>query len=481
MLTLKDLLVIENSPEIFDFKFKFDGILMWPFIRFTLYMLSISREYKLVDPVMSKKKLSFTDKMLYLKNTLINNPYKKTLKTKYDILMFCSGITNVKKGSKYFNRISDYFASMYQDRTLLIEDSFRRKYYTPRAFPNVCYHDFLNLEAYMKSKFTKVSEKDVATIKNLLKFLEPKFPYKLDKSDWNKIENILLHISKRLNIYHNLYNKLFDKFNPKAIFLEDASYGQRSYILKWGKARNIASIEPQHGVVCENQPAYNYSNFILNSDIYKEYLPDYFLTYGRYWNESINLPVQKIAIGNPNYSENIKKINISRQNNYKTKILVISGGANPDIIKKLVLDISSIIKNTKYKILFRLHPQEFPALKEVYSEFFARDKIKIDTKQDVYSSLLDTDFVVGEFSAVLFEAIGFCKSIFVINRPETDLYDPKSMFKRFSNAKELMNLIQMHNASNKINRDYIWEPNWEVNYKNFMNNLLGHDFELERR
>ncbi|MEW6618236.1 MAG: hypothetical protein AB1422_02605 [bacterium] len=470
MLTLKDSLIIENNSEIFDFRFEFDNILMWPFMRFDLHNIPIFKEYNLGQLPSSREKLTF----IYLKNTLLNNPFKYSLKTKYDILMFCSGITNVKKGDKYFNRVSDHFAFINKDETLLIEDSVRRRiYYTPRYFPNICYHDFIPLAGYIKSKFVKPCKKDIITIKNLRKFLEQLFPYQLEKSELNTIENALLYISKRLTIYYYLYNKLFDKFNPKVIFLEDGSYGGNSYILKWAKARNIITIEPEHGIVFENHPAYNYGNAILNSDFYKEYLPDYFLTYGKYWGEVINLPVKKIAIGNPFYCENIKKISTTNQFQTKTKILIVfSGGIIPEM-KKIVLKFLSIIDNSKYDVSFRVHPTELPDVKERYSEIIAKNTIKIDTESDVYLSLLNTDFVVGEPSTVLVESIGFCKSVFVIDHPFTDLYFPRSIIKRFSNAEELMNLIITHNSNNEINKDYIWEPDWEVNYKNFMNRLMS--------
>lgn len=465
MFTLKDSLVIENNSEIFDFRFEFDNILMWPFIRFELHWIPIFKEYKLIDIPREREKLT----LLYLKNTLINNPYR--LKTRYDILMFCSGITNVKREDKYFNRLSDYLAFMYKDKTLLIEDSVRRRiYYTPRVFPNVCYHDFIPLVGYIKSRFVKPGEKDIITIKRLVKFLEQNFPYKLDQANLNTIESALLYESKRLKIYHYLYHKLFDKFNPKLIFLEDAGYGGRSYILKWAKARNIITIEPQHGLVYKNHMAYNYGEAILNSDTYKEYLPDYFLTYGQYWNELINLPVKKITIGNPFYCEHIKKISSTNQSKTKTKILIIfSGGLIPEM-KKITLEFISMPDAGKYDISFRPHPCELPTIKDKYSDLLKT--IKIDTEQNAYLSLLNTDFVAGEPSTVLAEATGICKSVFVIDHPITDLYFPKGMFKRFSNARELTNLILTHNQSNGINKDYLWESNWEDNYKNFINSLL---------
>lgn len=473
LLALKDFLEIENNPEIYNYKFEFDNVLMWPFIRFKLYRMLINREYKLANLKMKKRKRNnFIENIPYIVRTIIDNPYKNYLK-KYDILMFCSGITNVKRGNNYFNRISDYFALLYKDKTLLIENSVGRRYRSPRCFPNICYHDFIILSAHIQSKFIKINEKDIITIENLIKYLKQKLSNRLKKSDLDVVKNSLLHISKKLNIYHYLYNKLFDKFDPKIIFLEDAGYGVRSYILKWAKERGILTAELQHGCTSKNHPAYNYSDIILNSDIYRKYLPDYFLTYGKYWNKLINTPVKKVIIGNPNYSENINNLNVSKKNKNRKKILIISQGTMTDIFKKITIGLASLIDKKNYKILFRPHPAELPMVKEKYSEFFGIDAIELDTKTDLYPSLLDADFVVGAYSTALFEAVGICRSIFAVKHPLTSLNIPQGTFKRFSNAEELINLIQNHNLEeNKVNKNYIWEPNWEDNYKKFIKETL---------
>ncbi|MCK4445456.1 MAG: hypothetical protein KAW56_00070 [Candidatus Marinimicrobia bacterium] len=475
MVTLNDFLIIENNSEIFDFRFEFDNILMWPFIRVILYDIPIFKECKLVNPQALRERLSLKDEVLYIKNTILNNPYKGSLK-KYDILMFCSGITNVRKKKKYLNRFIDYFAFVYKDKSLLIEDSVRRKYYTPRVFPNICYHDFIRIMGYIRSKFPKASSKDIFMVKSFLGFLKEKFPYKLEDSDLRLIGNYLLRISKSLNVFYYFYNKLFDKFDPKIIFLKDASYGVRSYILKWAKSRNIITIELQHGLVSKNHRAYNYGGTILSSDEYKEYLPNYFLTYGKYWSDSINLPVKKVIIGNPNYSENMKKTKNSvdgGKDKTKKEILIISGGVMPNIFKKLALEISSVVDNSKYDIVFRPHPSECPMVKDRYCELFICDKIRLDSKQDIYLSLTRSDFVIGAASTVLFEALGICKGVFVIDHPLTDLHVPKGIIKRFSSVEELLDLIQRcDNLGNETDINYVWEPNWESNFKRFMNNLI---------
>ena len=145
-----------------------------------------------------------------------------------------------------------------------------------------------------------------------------------------------------------------------------------------------------------------------------------------------------------------------------------------DVMLKIAQDLSSLLDLSSFDILFRPHPAEIAIFKKKYNNIFITDPIKIDCNPNVYLSLSSADYVVGAYSTVLFEAIGICKSIFVINHPFTDLIIPKEI-KRFSNSKELAYFIQNNNQkeNNIINSYYIWEPNWKNNYKNFINGLIN--------
>jgi len=477
MLVLKDLLKIENNPGIYNYEFEFDNILMWPFIRYRLYGMTFNKYYKLNSLKINKKKRrNYINNIPYVARAIIGNPYKKFLK-QYDVLIFCSGITNIKKDNKYFNRVSDYFAFLNEDKTLLIEDSNEKKYYRPRHFPNVCYHDFFELIAYAVLRFSKAKEKDIEKIRKLIKFIKDNSPYKFEISELKIINDLLLNISKKISIYYYMYKKLFDIYNPKVIFLEDASYGTRSYILKWAKDRNIITIEHQHGEVDSNNPAYNYSEFINNSDKYKQYLPEYFLSYGKYWNEQVNFPVKKVVIGNPSYSENIKMLNIYKKNKTtkKKKILIISQGSVSDIMVKITQDLSNMLDLSSFDILFRPHPAEITMFKKKYHNIFIKNSFKIDESSNIYMSILNADYIVGAYSTALYIAVGLSKSVFAVKHPLTNLHMNADIIRIFSNTRELAYLIENNNQkeNNIINTNYIWEPNWECNYKNFINGLLG--------
>ncbi|MBN1521884.1 MAG: hypothetical protein JW928_05060 [Candidatus Aureabacteria bacterium] len=473
MIVLRDLLEIEDASGILDFHFEFDDILMWPFIRFYLHGIPIAREYGLHDLGEKKARPGLKEKMVYLKNTIRGNPYRKTLKAHYDIIMFCSGITNIRKDGQYFNRLSDYFAFLNKEKTLIIEDSVRRMYHTPRAFPYVGYHDFIKASALIRSRFRRKSEKDKKTAKDLLDYLEDNYPYNLDKKDLAFLESILLRLSGRLQAYYDAYNRLYDRFQPSVIFQEDACYGGRSYIAKWAKDRDIWVCELQHGLISGNHAAYNYGKAIFDSSVYNEYLPDYFLSYGEYWNDLIQLPVEKITIGNPNYWENTKTSGLYEKRDARIYLLVISGGKSAGAIKRLVADLAQISDEKRVKVFFRPHPYERLVLKDLFPDIVENDRITIDDSEDVYQSLGRSDFVAGNYSTVLFEAIGICKSVFVIDQPATDLYIPQGVIKRFSSAEELLGLIESYDPSENIDKNAVWQTDWESRYRHFIEGLIG--------
>ena len=133
----------------------------------------------------------------YLKYTISRSPFKDDLNRKYDLLFFCSETTNIMKwGNAYFNRVAEYFAAIHQEKSIFIEDSDRKTYYMPKSFPNVFYHDIIDIEASIRSRFYRVNEKDVKTVKSIKRFLADFFPCAIKKSDLDILENSLLRLLK---------------------------------------------------------------------------------------------------------------------------------------------------------------------------------------------------------------------------------------------------------------------------------------------
>lgn len=472
MKVLEDFLTIEDDPEILNFRFECDDMLMWPFIRYLLFQdILLAREYNTFNTIETDTFNNY-NKLKYIYHSFKHSPFQMKFSKPFRMIMFGSGVANTKVNTKYFHRVMDHFAFLHTDETLSIESSRNRKYLSPRHFPHVCYHDSIFIIGYIASKCKRSKSVDLQTIHNLIRYLQEKCDHTLNKSDLRYLETQLIRLSKVIHVYRCFYRRLFDRFKPEILFQEDASYGFNSFILKWAKERNIITVEPQHGALSKNHPAYNYGKAISSSGIYSQYLPDYFLSYGELWNDLMNFPVKKITVGNPNYSERLEEIDVQPDKRSKTRILILSAQTVSNLTVKMALDLVALTDETRFDIVFRPHPLEWPLIEKSYPELLTHERIQMDTEENLYASLLNADFAIGFNSTSLFEALGLCKAVYVFEHPGNELDMPRALFKRFPSVEELLHLIQSHSAEDEIDTDYIWEPNWEANYKRFMDGIL---------
>jgi len=266
---------------------------------------------------------------------------------------------------------------------------------------------------------------------------------------------------------------ILKKIDPRVVILQNASYGNRSYIIKWIKELGIEVAELQHGIVTEMHAAYNYGK-IGRSNIYLNYLPDYYLTFGEYWNARINIPIQKIPIGSPHASKTIREFNpIDNLNKRYNYILFIS---QPTITSKLVdiaEKLSFLIKGKNYKIIFRLHPGEHSFL-DRFIKIKSFDNIILNKSGDIFNYIYACKLVVACYSTVVFETILFNKPVFILQHDMSDLYIPRDFGIRFSSANEIFNKLDECNSPYLYdNSEAYWKSNWEKNYKDFISQLLN--------
>ncbi len=469
ILSMKELLTIEEDLEVLNFRFVYDNILMWPFVRNFLLQSAVNKMFDLDYPYFSISKLFHNNIFAYLINTITNNPLLGNNNESIDIMIFGSGVLNVKgDNGKYINKSYDYFAFEYEDRTLIIEESSKGKYLKPRYFTRVRYHDAILIKALIKSQFEKLKTLDTKTVEQFILFLKKKFIYKFDDSTWIRVCHNLKSKAKSLPSLHSCYSMLFEKFNPKLIILDDGSYGHKSHVLKWAREIGIKTAEYQHGAVSKNHQAYNYGKALLGSE-YEKYLPQYFLTFGKYWNSQINTPSQTITIGNAYIIEHLKNHRVPMETKTKKIVLLISGGTTPELFRQLALELKKRLDDSKFEILFRPHPAERFLVKERY-QILKTNEILLNTG-NLYDTLSSVDLIVStEISTVLFEAMFFRKQVFVQNNPYLSYYVDRNIFSVFNGVEELVEKI-LNNETKNYNPNDFWDGNWQVNYRNFIENI----------
>lgn len=442
---------------------------MWPFVRHIVLQGAINEMFSLKNPHAKSERQSLADILRYVFTTVIKSPSCINREIATDILFFSSGIVNVKEGDKYVNRLYDHFAFEYVDKTLIIEDSCRRRYSTPRDFPKVFYHDLIPLLAFSEGLIKKTCRFDRVAIENLVFFLKDNFAYKFKSCFWEDVKRVLHKVSRRLQGLHKRYLKLFNNIHPKIIFLEDASYGERSYMIKWAKELKIITAEVQHGATMQEHPAYNYGDAIFDSD-YVNYLPDFYLTNGKFWSDSVAIPSKVVNIGNPYL---MSKLSTCQKNGIRDKqytMLIVSGGTAPEFLVELILGLENILPSQDFELIFRPHPSEAPFVTSRYRRIL-KEKIKFDFN-NFYETLATIDGIVCvEFSSVIFEAAAFGRDVFVSKTPLFNYHCSLRMFNYFDTPEELYKIITS-GIRIKCDPNIFLDSKWRTNYRTFINNVV---------
>lgn len=204
----------------------------------------------------------------------------------------------------------------------------------------------------------------------------------------------------------------------------------------------IPSVEHQHGSIAKWDIEYNYTD----GSTAGKYFPDYFLTYGEYWNKECRLPknCQIVTVGGLLFEKSWKKYHAYTQD--ERTIVFYSGGYVQQDISRLAIQFAQKYAKYGWKIQFKLHPNERRTWKERLPELAKCGEVQvIDKPINIYQILATAKHHVGIASTVLFEAAAFRGCVYIWNHPPLshqmmDLVDG-NYARQFDNVDELYQLL----------------------------------------
>lgn len=460
---LEKLLEIEKDEKILEYRFSFDNFLMWPKIRGVVFLKAIN-DYQ---EQTRKSTPKISQLLKYATNVFMKYPYfvKNT-----DIMSFGTTLYDVLIDKQYFNRIYDYYNFVFPDNTIFFELPNHFEYRKPRAFKNTYYHDYIRIMTVLMSKLNKnIGQEQMRTINAFVDYLKTNFDEKFEDSFYEYIKVQLIKEEKKLKYRKRYFLKLLDKIKPKVLFLNNAHLGIESYIIKWAKERGIIIAEFQHGVVSKMHLAYNYGDAILNSEEYRKFTPDYFLTFGEYWNKQIKIPGNTYVVGNPHFHESIKRYKDIKEE--KNTILIVSQGTLTKEFVEIAKYLASEFKDKK--IIFKMHPGEMKNY-NLIKPLEAFRNVDIQKDGDIYELLAKYESIVACYSTTVFEALAFNKRIYIMDNSYSKNYIPREIGIRFKNFPELKDLIKNKvKNENEPDIEYYFNSNWKENYKKFIEQEIG--------
>ncbi|KKN50697.1 hypothetical protein LCGC14_0630060 [marine sediment metagenome] len=453
------------DDEIIKNKFfiKEKNLMIWPLIRTRVLYYLITKKYNLAIAHADLTKLSLKN-FRYIYNSLKYAPYR--LNKRRNIIYYVNA--RGRLNNKNFNIDADYYSSLLPN-TLVIDESYRWRYYIPNNTDNFATGEYGELKAFLLYQIKRLfSKKNNQGIERFIEFL--KIKVNIEEDFAKKVKKKLYLYYFGYDFYRSYLKNVFKKLDPKVIFVRTASYGGfKSILLKTAKENGILTGEFQHGTLYEDHFAYNYGNAVCKNEQYKKYLPDHILTYGDYWNDKINIPSKTITIGNPHFYENIKKYKEIKEQ--KDSILIISQGTITDKFVNIAKYLSKKLPN--YRILFKLHPGEV-SFEDRYKELYKYANIEIAKSGDVYKYIAQFENIVACYSTTIFESLGFNKKLFILDNDMSKKNIPEDIGVRFKENEELKDLILNTKALNiTYNLEYYFNSNWEENYIKFLREEVG--------
>lgn len=399
---------IEDKLDLFSKKI--NKLYFWERIRFTIFKQTlekfgiIDRGYRRHQSIQLKNYLKFG--VQTLRNFIFNNPLFSSQK---EILFLGHERRKLREDGKWWDIYCDPIIENLNQSYLLVEYFYRFKHLRPAKTTNIRYLDFIftiftirRIFRLNKVVFSDVERKLLLEIQNEL-YLK----FDVEISVEAELKSTLLI----RQTYLPICMRILKRVRPKLVILV-VSYSNISEIfIEASKKLNIPVIELQHGNISPYHYGYSYSG----SKRKKITFPDYFFTFGDFWKNTTEFPIQNeriISVGFP-YLESERKryLKIPKRN----QILFISQGSRGITISKFAVELNNIIRSN-FKIIYKLHPKEYNNWREVYPWLLESGIEVIDSdEKPLYRLFAESKVQIGVTSTAIYEGLNFGLYTFILN------------------------------------------------------------------
>jgi hypothetical protein len=471
-LTLDEILQVEDDESLLDFACDESGDLLWPIIRIQFIRFILSDLLYGTPLVATEKHHPYGHALVTLIKGSMRNVYHRR-EAKSPIMLMGTGVGNFLLDNRWFNRLTDHFVFVHPTRTCTVEDFFEWRWPFPRHNPNVFFHAPIQVCSTMAGRL-RVRSRHLAQATRLVNLVRGRAKKILDWDLGNERGAYLMIALARhaaaIPYKREAYHALLTRVGVKLLIKEEACYGPSGVLIAVAKEAGIVTAEYQHGAISAGNDAYNFAPTLVKSMAYRRSLPEYFLGYGKWWNDQINAPVRTISLGNPHRLERLQNLQVA-QSSAKDDVLLLGDGIETQFYLDFALGLAKRL-GKRFRIVFRPHPLERQWVKHHFRSLEAC-MVHVDDKQDIYESFLTAHAVVSEVSTGLFEAVGLADRIFVWNTPKSRFCYPQHPFESVQSEDDLADQLvsQVSYTSTAVSAQDIWATDWRKNYLEFLHEL----------
>lgn len=470
-LSLRELLVVEDDAAIAEFRCTHTGILLWPLIR-TVFLRMLLSDLHYNTPLIMGSGIARPPArraVATLARSVLHNTLAKAKSGWHaDICIMTDALGTRLVEGRWFNRLSDHFALALPDRSIVVEDHWEWNWPMPRHFPKLLFHSPWQAQCALVDRLV-VHNAHREPARRLIALVAARARRHLDWDLGAQRAEVTTEMLARklagLPSKLRAYRAMLERIGPRVLLLNSACYGPLSPVIAAARSLGIVVAEFQHGAVSCGHDGYNIAAALRQSSAYRASLPDYFLSYGKWWSEQIDMPVGKVAIGNPHRDAQLRNV---RPNPGGRVVLLLGDGIETTKYLAFAAALAAALRPRGLEVVFRPHPIE--RSQPCIVDHDSSQGVRLDLLPDIYESLAGAHIVISEQSSGLFEAIGYAEKIFVWDTTKSRFGFPEHPFHRVDSAPALALALERPDAgrvAEQAARD-IWAPDWRKNYSAFL-------------
>lgn len=450
---------IENTLDLCNWRV--DGVPIWDYLRFRVWRCILERS-RLVEQVHRwSPRGSFFSRIVAnvrsIQNIVTRNPL---FADKCDFLFIGNGALRRKRGHGnkdieiWCDPLIDYLG---RDRCILLEPTNRvglhcannrtKRLLSTRVF------DFWSLLARgFGILHVTLSDEGKDFLKELNASVHESYGIDGLLSE-AFVANILWQRRNRLP----LITTSIKRMRPKAIFLV-CSYGKEVYV-EACRALSVPVIELQHGTISPFHPGYNYPGCSK-----KSLFPDYFLSFGDYWNAIVDFPIARENVRSLGYPYLDRTLEALKQTK-KKKIVFISQGTIGKELSQFAVKLEKLLPK-KWEVIYKLHPGEVYGWNDAYPELKQSGiSVLAGDEPSLHTLLGQAAIQIGVYSTAVFEGMALGCDTYLVNLFGIEYMHPliEKGFCTLVDSPEQINISESDKKTEIDEIERIFSDHWRSN------------------
>jgi len=343
---------------------------------------------------------------LLLRNAIIRNPY---LVTQHNFLFYSHPRRKKQDDETWWDLYTDPILEEVDLDAVSLEYDHGLTHYTPARTSSLRYTDLIEYcsTVYKMLPNYELPQAEAEYLAGVEEAFETAFRVEIDI-----VKTVREELAER-KILVPLYESLLTRVNPKVVVLV-VSYGKESFI-EACQNMGVPVVELQHGSISKYHCGYSFP-----SSEKKDTFPDYFLTFGSFWRNRLDLPIDEgniYDVGYPHLEQKVSEVSIERKPdpNSKRRIAFISQGTIGAELSKFAAELGEVAED-EFSVIYKLHPDEYSTWKNKYP-WLVESPVEVHEGESMtlYELFSSVDIQVGVYSTAIYEGLHFDLKTYVLD------------------------------------------------------------------